>query len=56
MGVRFYCGGVITIFPKGTFASFPLIVFLACSSRDQLHALWDHLFPFIILYKKMKMV
>ncbi len=48
--------GMITIFPKGSFALFPSIVFLACSTRDQLHCLWDYVFPFIIPYDEMNMV
>jgi len=56
MRVRFYGSGVITILPKGPLAISPLIVLLACSTRDQLHCLWDYVFPFIIPFDKMNIV
>jgi hypothetical protein len=56
MGIRLHGGGMITIFPKGAFTTFPLIIFLACSARDQLHGLGDDLFPFNIPYDEVNMV
>jgi hypothetical protein len=50
MQIGLYGRGMITIFPKGTLPILPLIVFLACSARDQLHRLWYHIFPFAIPY------
>jgi hypothetical protein len=56
MGIRLYCRSMITILPKGTLPILPLIVFLACSPRNQLHRLRYDLLPFIIPDNKMNMI
>jgi hypothetical protein len=56
MGIRLYGRRVITIFPESSLAAFPLIIFLTCPARDQLHRLWYNPLSIIIPYHQMNMV
>jgi hypothetical protein len=56
MGIRLYGRSVISIFPKGSLTVLPLIVFLTCPARDQLHRFWYNPLSLIIPYHQMNMV
>ena len=56
MGIHLHGSGMITIFPKCAFATFSLIILLACPARNQLHGLGYDFLPFIILYYDVDMV
>jgi hypothetical protein len=56
MRIRLHRGRVITILPKRTIPTFPLIIFLTCSARDQLHRLGDNVSSLVISYNKVNRV
>ena len=47
MPVSFDCSGMVTVLPKRTMTSFPLIIFLAGAPGDQLDTICDHVWTAI---------
>src|SRR4030042_6593118 len=55
MGIRLYCGSMITILPKSTLPAFPLVIFLPRSPCDQLYRLRDNIRSLVVSYNKVNM-
>ena len=53
MGIRLHCGGMVTVLPKGTLPTFPLVIFLPRSPRDQLYRFWYYIRSLVVSYNEV---
>jgi len=56
MGIRLHGGGMVTVLPKSTLPTFPLVIFLPRSPRYQLYRLWYNIWSLVVSYNEVNMV